>query len=238
MLPKCFIRALSVNYSNSSCLNRRILKMNLFNPSRFRNSPLIIHRNASQSAEATKKTSNNNFHRHCFHDECEKLLNEQIEAELNACYTYLAMASHFGRSEVALPGCYAFFFQMHLEELGHAHNLIRYQNMRGGKVLFCGLKTVEDCKWNVQQSLEKGLQMEKEVKEVKLIRGTNCRIKSTNFIVETDCCYSCRRKTQRFLLVRLYNCGLHPGAREVNTRICASSTTLPVDVGLWKLSMH
>lgn len=168
MLPKCFIGALFVNYSNSSCLNRSILKMNLFNPSRFRNSPLIIHRNASQSAEATKKTSNNNFHRHCFHDECEKLLNEQIEAELNACYTYLAMASHFGRSEVALPGCYAFFFQMHLEELGHAHNLIRYQNMRGGKVLFCGLKTVEDCKWNVQQSLEKGLQMEKEVKEVKI----------------------------------------------------------------------
>ncbi|XP_017779964.1 PREDICTED: ferritin, heavy subunit-like isoform X2 [Nicrophorus vespilloides] len=103
--------------------------------------------------------------RHLFHEDCERAINNQIIAELNAAYAYLSMAAYFGRTDVALPGCEGFFNAMQVEELQHAQKLIKYQNLRGGKVLLCPL-TCSDCtEWGISKSLSVGLEMEKLIKE-------------------------------------------------------------------------
>ncbi|CAD5209469.1 unnamed protein product [Bursaphelenchus xylophilus] len=66
--------------------------------------------------------------------ECENAVNTQINNELTASYTYLAMANYFKRTNVAHYGASAFFHNQHLEELSHAQKLIDYQTDRGGVV--------------------------------------------------------------------------------------------------------
>lgn len=88
--------------------------------------------------------------------------------ELAAGYTYLSMAAFFGRTDVALPGCHAFFSKMYLEEQAHALKLIGYQNMRGGHVLLCPIAVSgNDQDWkNACNAFKVSVEMEKAVKEV------------------------------------------------------------------------
>ncbi len=62
----------------------------------------------------------------------EKALNQQINTELSASYTYLAMAAYFDR--VHLDGFGAFMQRQSDEEKVHAHRLFRYLLDRGGEV--------------------------------------------------------------------------------------------------------
>ncbi|EFC43677.1 predicted protein, partial [Naegleria gruberi] len=68
--------------------------------------------------------------------ECEKLVNEQINHELNASYFYTALATYFAQPTIALPGVASYFHNQASEERTHAQSLINYQNSRGGKVKF------------------------------------------------------------------------------------------------------
>lgn len=106
--------------------------------------------------------------RHRYHKETERAINDQISEELRASYTYLSITCHFGRTDVALPGCKGFFHKMHLEEHDHAHKLIQYQIMRGGRVVLHPLCIAnEDQDWHdICFALETALKLEKEVKEV------------------------------------------------------------------------
>uniref|UniRef100_A0A7E4ZWT0 Ferritin n=1 Tax=Panagrellus redivivus TaxID=6233 RepID=A0A7E4ZWT0_PANRE len=61
----------------------------------------------------------------------ERALNQQINNELFASYTYLAMSAHFGNAEVALPGAAAYFKNQAYEEREHAEKIIDYINDRG-----------------------------------------------------------------------------------------------------------
>lgn len=108
--------------------------------------------------------------RHGYHEDVEKGVSQQIVAELAAGYTYLSMATYFGRSDVALAGCHAFFSKMYLEEQEHALKLIEYQNMRGGRVDFCPVSVLGDSQdWQgVCNAFTVSLNMEKKVKEVSL----------------------------------------------------------------------
>ncbi|XP_024020601.1 ferritin-3, chloroplastic [Morus notabilis] len=72
--------------------------------------------------------------RHRFSDVCEAAINEQINVEYNVSYVYHAMFAYFDRDNIALKGLAKFFEKSSEEEREHAVKLIRYQNIRGGRV--------------------------------------------------------------------------------------------------------
>lgn len=119
--------------------------------------------------------SSTNYNRHCYDEKLEVLINEQINAEFSAGYEYLNIASYYGRSNVALPGCYGFFMKMYYEEQDHAIDFLKYQNLRGGSVRLTAISTVTEPEWpDVSKSFACALIMEKNVKQVWNI--TNCII--------------------------------------------------------------
>merc|ERR1711890_207483 len=71
-----------------------------------------------------------------YHEECEALINKQINMEFYASYVYLSMASYFARDDIALNGFAEHFRSESGEERGHGIKLMDYQNSRGGKVVF------------------------------------------------------------------------------------------------------
>ena len=73
-------------------------------------------------------------------NKCEEIVNKQIQIEYFASYQYHLMWSYFNRSDVALENIAKFYKKSAEEELEHAHNLMKYQNLRGGTVELRGLK--------------------------------------------------------------------------------------------------
>lgn len=65
-------------------------------------------------------------------DPCTKKLSDQIQQELTASITYMAMGAHFSRDTINRPGFAEFFFKSANEEREHAIKLIDYLLMRGG----------------------------------------------------------------------------------------------------------
>ena len=82
-----------------------------------------------------------------YHDECEAGINGQIELELYAFYTYLSMASHFDRDDVALSGFADYFRKAAHEEMEHAQKLMEFQNKRGGRVVLKDIKKPAKDEW-------------------------------------------------------------------------------------------
>lgn len=106
--------------------------------------------------------------RHGYHEDVEQGVNKQIQDELIAGYTYLAISTHFGRADIALPGCHAFFLKMYFEEQEHAFKLIEYQNMRSGRVNLCQI-SIDDQNWkSVCDAFNMALQMEQNIKVVSM----------------------------------------------------------------------
>lgn len=77
-----------------------------------------------------------------YHEDCEAAINKQINMELYASYVYLSMAGYFDRDDVALPGFKKFFKKSSDEEREHAQKFIKYQNMRGGRVVLAPIEVV------------------------------------------------------------------------------------------------
>ncbi|KAJ7538057.1 hypothetical protein O6H91_11G032800 [Diphasiastrum complanatum] len=65
---------------------------------------------------------------------CEAGVNEQINVEYSVSYIYHALFAYFDRDNVALPGMAHFFKESSEEEREHAEKLMKYQNIRGGRV--------------------------------------------------------------------------------------------------------
>lgn len=82
------------------------------------------------------KNSTQSFARQRFEDACEAALNEQINVEYNVSYIYHALFAYFDRDNVGLPGFAKYFKEASDEERTHAEMLMKYQNMRGGRVKF------------------------------------------------------------------------------------------------------
>ena len=101
---------------------------------------------------------------------CEVILNTQINLEFWASYQYHLMLSYFDRSDVGLKKIAEFFKKSSDEEREHAHKLMEYQNMRGGKVVLEDIKNinldflyVENAGNDVIASFKKALDMEQKV---------------------------------------------------------------------------
>lgn len=87
----------------------------------------------NQLAEVSQSFSES-LARQKFTNGCEGALNEQINVEYNVSYIYHALFAYFDRDNVGLPGFAKYFKDASDEERVHAEMLMKYQNIRGGKV--------------------------------------------------------------------------------------------------------
>jgi len=100
-----------------------------------------------------------------YSQQAEQGVNAQINLELTASYTYLQLAAHFDRDDVALPGFRDFFQKNSNEEQEHAQKFIKYQNQRGGRVVLDTVQKPAAVILTPVQSLEAALALEKNVNE-------------------------------------------------------------------------
>jgi len=101
-------------------------------------------------------------------EECEALVNKQINMELYASYVYQSMAYHFDRDDVALDGFFEYFKKESGEERGHAEKFMAYQNKRGGRIVLQDIKAPA-MEWKEPiNALEDALALEKKVNEALL----------------------------------------------------------------------
>jgi len=101
-----------------------------------------------------------------FHQDTEALINKQINLELYASYVYLSMASYFSREDVALHGFAKRFRDASKEETAHAHKLMEYQCMRGGKVVYKDINKPNIEEWGTPlEAMEASLELEKTVNQ-------------------------------------------------------------------------
>jgi len=104
-----------------------------------------------------------------YHEECEAAINKQINMEMFASYSYMALASHFNRDDVALKGLAKFFKESSDEERGHAQKFMGYQALRGGRVVFQPINRPSSTEWDSALSaMEFVLKLEKEVQQALL----------------------------------------------------------------------
>merc|ERR1712115_695677 len=71
-----------------------------------------------------------------YHEDCEALINKQINMEFYASYVYLSMSSFFNRDDQALHGFADHFKKESNEERAHGMKLMEYQTKGGGRVVF------------------------------------------------------------------------------------------------------
>lgn len=64
-------------------------------------------------------------------DECIRKMKNQVNEELTAAVTYLAMGAHFAQDSINRPGFSSMFFQSASEEREHAIKILEYLLMRG-----------------------------------------------------------------------------------------------------------
>ncbi|XP_050299792.1 soma ferritin [Anthonomus grandis grandis] len=101
-----------------------------------------------------------------FHKDCEDAINKQINMELFASYTYLSMAYHFNRDDVALKGHFKYFKDASEEEREHAQKLMEYMNKRGGRIVLTPIEAPVKQEWvSAQEAMHSALELEKAVNE-------------------------------------------------------------------------
>jgi ferritin heavy chain len=94
----------------------------------------------------------------------ERLLNEQIQMELEASHAYLTMGAYFDRADVALPGFKEWAMKQSEEEREHAQKLIKYQNLRGGDYVVMPISEPAETSWgSALDAMKCALTMEMKV---------------------------------------------------------------------------
>merc|ERR1719226_349248 len=99
-----------------------------------------------------------------FKEESEALINKQINMEFYA--SYVSMSTYFDRDDLAYPGFAAFFKKSSDEEREHGEKLIKYQNKRGGRVVFQDIAKPSSMEWGTPlDAMEAALELEKTVNQ-------------------------------------------------------------------------
>merc|ERR1711971_782717 len=87
-----------------------------------------------------------------YHEDCEALINKQINMEFYASYVYLSMSSYF-KTESG-------------EERAHGMKLLEYQTKRGGRVVFQDVAKPTTMEWGTPlEAMEAALELEKTVNQ-------------------------------------------------------------------------
>merc|ERR1712243_158276 len=101
-----------------------------------------------------------------YHEDCEALINKQINMEFYASYGYLSMSSWFNRDDQALHGFAAHFKNESGEERAHGMKLMEYQTKRGGRVVFQDIAKPTTMEWGTPlEAMEAALELEKTVNQ-------------------------------------------------------------------------
>jgi len=101
-----------------------------------------------------------------YHEECEAMINKQINMEFYASYVYLSMGSYFNRHDQALHGFGKHFMGESEEERKHGIKLMEYQNKRGGRVVFQDITKPSSMEWgSPAEAMEAALELEKTVNQ-------------------------------------------------------------------------
>jgi len=127
-----------------------------------------------------------------YKEDCEALVNKQINMELYASYVYMSMATYFDRDDVASYGFSSFFKKNSDEERDHGEKFIKYQNKRGGKVVFQDISRPAISEWGTPlEAMEAALELEKTVNQslLDLHKGADgdahlCDFLEANFLDE------------------------------------------------------
>merc|ERR1711962_1274615 len=99
-----------------------------------------------------------------YHEECEALVNKQINMELYASYVYVALANYFNRVDQALPGFACFFKRSSSVVHHHGVSLMEYQAKRGGKVVLQEISKPSGMDWGTPlEAMMAVLELEKTV---------------------------------------------------------------------------
>merc|ERR1712055_923730 len=99
-----------------------------------------------------------------YHEECEALVNKQINMQHHASYVYSAMCCYFHRDDQALPGFARFFRKSSDVERNHGVALMGYQTKRGGKVVLQDITKPTTMEWGTPlEAMTSALEMEKTV---------------------------------------------------------------------------
>merc|ERR1719220_1288407 len=95
-----------------------------------------------------------------YKEDCEALVNKQINMELYASYVYMSLAYYFDRDDVAYSGFHSFFKKNSDEERDHAEKFIKYQNRRGGRVVFQDIAKPTTMEWGTPlEAMEAALEL-------------------------------------------------------------------------------
>jgi len=97
---------------------------------------------------------------------CQKVIQAQVQMELEASLTYLSMSAHFSNYGNYRPGVAKFFLENAIEERIHAKKLLHYMNMRGERIASDTIKSVNPKPVNlstVEKAMESAIGLEKSV---------------------------------------------------------------------------
>ena len=101
-----------------------------------------------------------------YHEDCEALINKQINMEFYASYVYLSMSSFFNRDDQALHGFADHFKKESNDERAHGMKLMEYQTKRGGRVVFQDIAKPTTMDWGSPlEAMEAALELEKTVNQ-------------------------------------------------------------------------
>merc|ERR1712055_545900 len=99
-----------------------------------------------------------------YHEECEALVNKQINQAFYASYVYIAMASYFNQADQALPGFAHLFRRASDCVRNHGVALMEYQVKRGGKVVLQDITKPSRMEWGTPlEVMTAVLELEKTV---------------------------------------------------------------------------
>lgn len=106
-----------------------------------------------------------------WHISLESTLNKQITLELFASHSYLYLFEYFQRDNIGYKNIAEYFRKQSEEEKKHAEELIKYQGLRGGNVMFDIIEKPNNFiknelineKSDIQMAFEYALTLEQEV---------------------------------------------------------------------------
>lgn len=106
-----------------------------------------------------------NVVRQNFDSNCEASVNKQINLELYSSYMFTSLAYHFDRNDIALKGFSRYFKKKAAKKNEDAEMFMRYQNLRGGRIVLQDVKAPQ-VSWNsAVQALEDSIVLEKKLNE-------------------------------------------------------------------------
>merc|ERR1712002_618118 len=99
-----------------------------------------------------------------YYQECETLVNKQINQHFHAGYVYTALANFFTQVDQALPGFACYFKRASYAVNHHGVNMMEYQAKRGGKVVLEDICKPTRMEWGTPvEAMTAVLELEKTV---------------------------------------------------------------------------